>query len=146
MHMATIEKPLAATKPTQRAAGPQAGDGDDPTADTAQIRALRIAVIVMSLLLVIGFITVIARIIYLASKPAAQPASAVTAPSHTGPATLMPDIALPLPPGAAIAGTAMDGVRLSVHYTTPGGGGIVVLDLETGRVLSRVRLTAEPPR
>ena len=115
-------------------------DGGDDAAgpETAQIRALRIAVIVMSLLLIIGFITVIARIIYLASKPAAQ-ASALATPG----AALAPDIVLELPKGAILTGTSLAGNRLAVTFSAPSGPGIAVLDLETGRVLSRDKLAPD---
>lgn len=136
----------ATRMPATGAAEPQDAGGE-PAADTAQLRALRIAVIVMSLLLVVGFVTVIARIIYLASRSSAQPsAAAVTALTPSSALALKPEVALPLPPGAAIAGTSLDGARLTVTYTAPTGGGIVILDLETGRVLSRIRPATEPAR
>lgn len=117
---------------------------DEAAGDTPQIRFLRIAVAVMSLVLIVGFITVIARIIYLASRPAAQPSPISLARPAVA---LTPEIALQLPTGATIVGTTtLDGSRLVVPYAAPAGNGIVVLDLESGRVLSRIRLLPEAAR
>lgn len=126
-------KTTAATKPANAKAG-----ADDEGEDTPQIRALRIAVAVMSLLLVVGFITVIARIIYLTSRPNAP--NAATATATTG-AALKPEAVLGLPAGGSIKSMSLSGNRLAVHYVSPLGDGIAILDLEQGRVLSRVSIT-----
>lgn len=105
-----------------------------------QIRMLRIAVIAMGVILVLGFITVIARIVYLVNRG-----------SDTGTATTisqpMPDKArLALPTGASVRHISLAGQRLAVHYESPGGSGIVILDLQTGRPVSRVEIVPETPR
>lgn len=113
---------------------------DDDMADTPQIRALRMAVIVMGLLLVVGFLTVIARIVYLASRPAAQgggPAAAVSAISG---AELKPEAVLGLPADANVKTLSLSGDRLAVQYVSPRGDGIAILDLVSGRVVSRVKV------
>jgi hypothetical protein len=103
-----------------------------------QVRALKIAVIVMGILLVGGFAFVMAAIVYQASKlgdkkaPASSPAP-ITAP-ETG---------LALPPGATVTSMALDGDRLALHLQTSTGPEIAVIDVTTGKVLSRIRITAQ---
>jgi len=116
-------------KDTAADAGPLGG---------GQVRALKIAIAVMGVLIVVGLLTVIARIIYLAGKPKAQPASAGS--------IVVPDARLALPAGAAIRQVSLSGDRLAVHYEAPAGAGIAILDLATGRVLSRVQVVPDPPR
>lgn len=113
------------------------GGAAAPAQDTGSLRALKIAVIVMGVVLVLGFITVIARIIYLVSRPPAQQAS-----SGAG---LAAEQRLELPDGAIVRSQSLSGNRLAVHYEAPGGAGIAVLDLETGRTISRVRLVPALP-
>ena len=104
------------------------------------IRMLRIAVIIMSVILVVGFIAVIARIIYLVNRggDTAAPA-AITQP-------LQRASRLALPAGANVRHISLAGSRLAVHYDSPTGSGIVVLDLGTGNPVSRVEIVPETPR
>lgn len=141
---AMTNSPDARSRDTRPKAGPrpEPGEDDEHGPETPQIRALRIAVIVMSLLLVVGFITVIARIIYLASRSNA-PATAAVQAAPAAPASLKPEVGVALPPGASLGSTHLDGARLTLGYTAPSGNGVVILDMETGKVLSRVRVTAE---
>ena len=48
--------------------------------------------------------------------------------------------ALTVPEGSKVTTMALDGNRLAVHFTTADGGEIVIVDLTTGRVLSRIKL------
>lgn len=104
-----------------------------------QIARLKTAVIVMTAALVIGVITLIGRIIYLASN------RGETAPTAS-PATpaLKPDAALALPSGHDVKSVAMSSNRLLVHHVGPTGDGIIILDLATGAVISRVTVSRTP--
>ena len=128
------------TAPTQ----PPTKDSEEDIADTPQIRALRKAVIGMALLLVVGFVAVIGRVVYLVSRPPAQASAvALTAggPAGVAPtAALQAEAALDLPADASIRGLSLAGDRLAVHYSSPRGDGISILDLTSGRVVSRVRI------
>ena len=135
--MATVSKTNAA---------PRATDEDEPQAASLlgnvnlsdpQVRALRIAVIVMGVLIVMGLVAVIGRIIYLMARPSGQ----IT--SHSG--QLTPEIAAPLPAGAHIKSVTLQGDRLAIHYEAAAGAGIVVIDLTSGKTLSRVRAVPEAP-
>lgn len=103
-----------------------------------QVRALKIAIVVMGILIVLGLLLVIGRIIYLAGKPRSPSTSVSTSPAA--------EPRLALPAGAAIRSVSISGDRLAVHYDTPAGAGIAVLDLETGRTLSRVQIVPDAPR
>jgi hypothetical protein len=103
-----------------------------------QVRTLRIAVIVMSVLIVMGLVAVIGRIVYLMARPSGQ----IAAPSSH----LAPEVTATLPAGAHIRSVALQGERLAIHYETVGGSGIAVVDLASGRTLSRVQLVPEAPK
>ena len=105
-----------------------------------QVRALKIAVIVMGILLVGGFGLVMATIVYQASKLGDKK---VSAPAAT-PATL-PAAALSLPQGATVSSMALDGDRLALHLQTSTGPEIAVIDVVTGKVLSRIKINADKP-
>lgn len=89
-------------------------------------RMLKIAVTAMGLLIVIGLGAVVFRLARLASEPG----SGAIASAQT----------LTLPSGAAVRSLSLSGQRLAVHYSSPGGEGIALLDVATGRVLSRIRV------
>jgi hypothetical protein len=99
-----------------------------------QVRVLKIAVIVMGILLVGGFAFVLAAIVYQASRGGQ---SVNTQAGHEGAAEL------PIPKDASIETLALDGDRLALHLQSPAGGEIVVIDLASGKILSRVKLKPE---
>lgn len=113
-------------------------DDDAEFVETPQLRALRLAVIGMGVVLVVGFIIILARIFYLASRPGALASSPAAAVLHAEPA-------LQLPAGGAVRSVSLSGNRLAVQYVSPAGDGIAILDLETGRTLSRVKISAGSP-
>jgi Family of unknown function (DUF6476) len=103
-----------------------------------QVRVLKIAVIVMGILLVGGFAFVMAAIVYQATKLGEKKAAAPAAET-----TALPETALALPPGATISSMALDGDRLALHLQTGSGPEIAVIDVTSGKVLSRIKLKAE---
>ncbi len=123
---------------------------DDPSepADPAaivlgdrHIRMLRFAVIAMGVVLVLGFLAVIARIVYLVNRGSdTAGAPAVSQPlKDTG--------RLALPAGATIRTMSLSGSRLAVQYEGPAGSsGIVILDLATGAPASRIEIVPQVPR
>jgi Family of unknown function (DUF6476) len=104
-----------------------------------QVRALKIAVVVMGVLIIIGLFTVFARIIYLASRSGPQVQAASQASGKTAQR-------LALPRGAIVRQILISGDRLAVQYEAPSGAGIVILDLASGQIVSRVELAPEAPR
>jgi hypothetical protein len=100
-----------------------------------QIRTLRMVVIGMSIALVAGVATVIGRVIYLANRGNEQ---------ATPRGMLAADARLTLPAGASLKSTALSGDRLSAHYTSQKGDGLIILDLVSGKTLSHVRIETAP--
>ena len=99
-----------------------------------QVRALKIAVMVMGVLLVGGFAFVLAAIVYQASRggQSGAPAGAEAAAGE-----------LHIPKDASISTLALDGDRLALHLQTSAGPEIVVIDLKTGKTLTRIKLKPE---
>ena len=105
-----------------------------------QVRALKIAVIVMGILLVGGFAFVMAAIVYQASKLGDKKVQ-TSAPGQASIPAETSGLALPL--GATIAAMALDGDRLALHLQTSTGPEIAVIDVTTGTVLSRIKIDAD---
>jgi hypothetical protein len=120
--------------------------------DTPNIRNLRYAVIGMGVILLAGFVAVLARIAYLAQRPVGSDVAAVTAVARPVlAAPLATEIRLALPAGAKVRSQSLDGNRLAVHYEMPtvdgksgegkSGEGIMIIDLQTGSPVSQVTIT-----
>ncbi len=108
-------------------------DGDErPLMSEPQLRFLKYSVITMGVMLFVGFLIIIGRIIYLIANAPPTP------PPEAAVGTLVRDARLPLPAGAAVRHVSLSGNRLAVHYDTPAESAIVVLDLATGAVVSKV--------
>lgn len=113
---------------TQRTSA-TAGDIDVETAELLRQqklqRVLKFIVAGLGIAIVVGLAAVIMRIIYMANNPE-NPAStailSVSAPWR-----------LEMPQGAKIGSMAISGSTLAVHYTAPGGEGIAIIDLATGK-------------
>ena len=118
----------------------QAGEADQPAVkpmfDDAQMRKLRLAVIGMGAVLLLGFATVIGRIVYLLNRPAVDPSIVAVTSAGAPPA----DFRLALPAGASVRTLSLSGNRLAVHYDGPSGPGIAIVDLATGRAVQRVEI------
>jgi hypothetical protein len=100
-------------------------------------RSLKLVVVALAMLMLAGLLTVIGRVIYLASSPRTQPGT----PTSAAPTpAIRPELSLALPPGAIVRSVALAGDRLAVHYDAGTGTGIAVLDLQTGRVITNVAI------
>jgi hypothetical protein len=115
-------------------------NADDPP----NITRLRYAVMGMAAILALGFVTVIGRILYLVTRPPTQ--ADIMAPAL--PSKLAQPLALQaqllLPAGARVRSQSISGQLLSVHYESPAGEGIIIVDLSSGREVSRVRISTSP--
>ncbi len=122
--------------------GGPAVDADDdqpaikPMFDDAQMRKLRLAVIGMGAVLLLGFATVIGRIVYLLNRPAVDAANVAATTVGAPPS----DIRLALPAGASVRNLSLLGNRLAVHYDAPSGPGIAIVDLATGRAVQTIAI------
>jgi hypothetical protein len=105
------------------------------------VRALKILVVVMGVILVGGFFALIVSIAYTAKHRQAIP------PTATAPAAPVPYAAPPieLPAGARIEAMALGTDRLVLNIITPDGNReLLVLDLASGRRLGTIPLRAAP--
>ena len=111
--------------------------------DPPNIRALRIAVLVMSAILLVGLATVVARVVYLATRQPVLATSSLSSnlQTQTAGSLLTADLSVALPAGSKVRSQSLSGNRLAVHYEGAGSEGILILDLETGRPLSHVHLS-----
>jgi hypothetical protein len=105
-----------------------------------QVRLLKIAVIVMGVLLVGGFASVIAAIVYQASRLGQTPAPTAAAPA-IAPASANAE--LPIPKDAEVTALALDGNRLALTLKSASGSELLVIDLGSNKVLSRIKLRPE---
>jgi hypothetical protein len=89
------------------------------------MRALKILVVVMGVLIVGGVAVLVA----------------VLAQRLGGGATASPPLALEEPAGSRIVGTSLSGERLAVQVQGGGADRVLIIDTRTGRVTGRVALT-----
>jgi hypothetical protein len=108
------------------------------TLSDTQIKRLKIAIAIMSLMMIVGMVTLIARVIYLASGRPEQARMVGTAP-QTLP-DMVVDAKLLLPAGTSLKSTQLSGNRLVAHYAGGQREGVMILDLATGKLLSHVRI------
>jgi hypothetical protein len=124
-----------------RQGGPEVS-GQEVLLTDDQVRWLRRAVMIMTVALIAGVVLLIGRVIYLARPAATQ--GAMLGAGSVGQVPLLPEMHIALPVGADIKTLTLSGSRLVVlHSTVDGGDRILVLDLSTGQVLSRVSVGRE---
>jgi hypothetical protein len=99
-----------------------------------QVRILKLAVIVMGVLLVGGFAFVLAAIVYQASHLKQNGIAPAPVQSPEG------AIDLPLAQGATVSAMSLHGNRLALELKGGEGPEIVVLDLQSGKIVARVKL------
>jgi hypothetical protein len=132
-------------------------EGAAATADTGasplspgQVRALKFAVVGMAVLIVLGVGAVAVGMVQRASQIGKVGAGAPGRPQGATAEVVLPALAekakVALPAGADVRSMALDGRHLALHYDSPQGRGVVVVDLVAGRVASRIELTSEAAR
>jgi hypothetical protein len=116
-----------------------------------QVGKLKIAVVVMGILLLAAFAAVIAGLIYQASKVGKKaPAEATVAAPPPDPASMERAAsgalqALSIPGDGEVVSMSLDGQRLALYVRSREDAEIVVVDLTTGKVVSRVKIDKGPP-
>jgi len=101
-----------------------------------QVRVLKVAVIVMGILLAGGFAFVLAAIVYQTTKGQQVAEPGATAFSEV-------EAKLPIPKDATITSLSLDGDRLALHLSSPQGQEITVIDLRSGKVISRIKFESQ---
>lgn len=114
------------------------------------MRALKVLVVVMGVLIIVGTATLIAVIAHRMAAPAAGPgAHGTTASADTAVPSAAPPAAAPVAPfarlldepdGTRISGMTAAGDRLAVALQGGGPDRIVLIDPRDGRVAGRLRI------
>lgn len=112
---------------------PSQSANDNGPLSSGQVKALKLAIAVMSFLIVAALLAIVGRVIYLSAVKQRAPAQAQTVSS-----TIAPNATLDLPAGAVIRNMSLQNDRLLVHYETTAGPGAVIVDLETGKKLGTI--------
>lgn len=106
-----------------------------------------ILVISMGLLLVAGLGVIAVTIIYRISDDDSQQNDAAAVVVESSDAALAaryaPEISVARPAGATLVGATSAGGRLTLHFRSKAQDTIVIVDLTSGRVLSRVEIPAQ---
>ncbi len=121
---------------------PSRSANDNGPLTSGQVKALKAAIAIMSIMIVAALLAIVARVIYLSAikTRTAAPAAAAVAVEPPGP--LAPQQSVSLPPGAVVKNISMIGNRLLVHYQTAGGSGVIIQDLSTGKALTDIKIDA----
>ena len=127
--------------------GPEALPISDDAAHLRELRLqrnLKILVTGLGLTILAGLVAVAVRVVGtgFGRTQATPAASAATAAQAQGGA----EIALELPRGARVVSTSIAGNRLAVHYESPTGTGIAILDLDTGKRIADIKPREALPR
>lgn len=103
-----------------------------------QVKALKAAIVIMAIMIVVGLFVIVGRMFYLAGRP--KPPD-----SPRAVATPMAASRVALPAGATVRHVALDGDRLAIHYDSPAGSGIKVVQLSTGTEVSHIAIVPGVP-
>ena len=108
------------------------------------MRALKGLVIGMGVVILIGFAVVVVALIERAERAPSTPAQSAPSTVQRPSPGVFGDVAVALPLGAQVVGTATDAGRLIVHLRLADGNArVLVIDLATGRRLGAIRLVPE---
>ncbi len=113
---------------------PNFADEDDKPLDAAQLRLqakLKRLLFWSSGVMVLGLVAVFAAIFYRVTKVDVKPAVAWDRPIVAE---------LPMPEGGRVVDTKFDGNRMAVTVEGPKGAAILLVDLETMKVIRRLEL------
>ena len=125
MNMHTTTTPRHATRSAN----------DNGPLSSGQVKALKIAIAVMGIMIIAALLAIVGRVIYLSTnKPAPGTPQAVTAVTPA----FAPEHAFSLPPGAKVVRMSLEGNRLLVHYDLAGTPHASIYDLANGRRLSGI--------
>lgn len=117
---------MSSTRPIRSA-------NDNGPLSPGQVRALKIAIVVMGIMILVALVAIVWRLLTLKPKP--QSSAAATTIEQVA---FAPEHRISLPQGAAVKSSSIQANLLSVHYTSPAGDGIIVLDLVSGKILTRI--------
>lgn len=105
-----------------------------------QVRILKYVVIILGILLVVGFGLVIGTIVYQASQLSDDASNETISREQSPVAPEKQAQAVVQASGMTILSTSLDGPNLAITFRDSEGLGIVVVQTETGNVLSKSRI------
>lgn len=111
-------------------------EDDDKPLDAAQLRLqskLKRLLLGSTGVMVLGFVAVFAAIFYRVTRVDVKPAPVWDHP-------VIAEVALP--EGGRVAGTRLEGNRLVVTLESPKGASVLIVDIETMKVIRRLDLAA----
>ena len=116
-------------------AAPSYSANDNGPLTSGQVKLLKIAIATMGVMIVAALLAIVGRVIYLSAvkKKTVAPVSAV--------AQLAPQHSLALPNGAIVKNMSLENNRLLIHYETSSGAGAAILDLASGKTISRIAIS-----
>lgn len=109
------------------------------TMTPGQVRKLKIAIAIMSVLLVAGFILLLVGIYLQTQKLAQQPKGEV----RETPAGIFGLIDIPVRAGSELRQIVVDQGSMILHLRFPGGDELAVIDMATGREIQRFKLAPQ---
>ena len=119
---------------------------DNGPLSSDQVKALKIAIVVMGVMILAMLLAIVARVIYLSTnKPHASASAPLAANIDAGAAALAPMHNFSLPPGARVRNMSLRGNRLLVQLDTNGTTRARIYDLTNGKLLSDVTFEPETP-
>ena len=111
---------------------------DNGPLSSGQVKALKIAIVVMGIMIIAALLAIVGRVIYLAAnKPASETSQARPAITAATPA-FAPQHAFSLPSGAKIVHMSVEANRLFVQYDLAGRPHASIYDLSNGSRLSDI--------
>ncbi len=106
-------------------------------------RNLKIVVGGLGALILVALTVIAVKVATLATSPSGSGTASTVTATMGQPGG---EIALEVPKGAKVVSISLSGNRLAVHHEGPGGTGISIVDLETGRRVVDVKPLEAVPR
>jgi flagellar basal body-associated protein FliL len=104
-----------------------------------QVRMIKISIVIMTVLLIAGFILLIVGLFMRAGNKAQTTQAGPRPPLAVSEA--MPAIlSLPVEAGAELVNVLTEQGRLILHLRQPGGSEVAIIDLATGQEIQRIKL------
>jgi Family of unknown function (DUF6476) len=104
----------------------------------SQLRVLKKAVVVMGVIILLLMAAIVARIIYMSAAKSKLQTSTESALFVLPPP--QSNLTLALPAGAIIRSSTLNGNHLAVHHSVGDTDAIAILDLATGKIISRIKI------
>lgn len=115
----------------------------NPLAEPKNMARLKMAIAIMSILLVGGTVVVIGTIIYRAMTYQSKSSSEITAQSAR-PSQGFSKLDVEVERGTLVSQIEIDGDRMAVHVTKAAADEILIIDIRTGELIGRVNLKEKP--